>query len=287
MKKGIYITCLLLGLCYSTISAQWLKGKEKYYVKIGSGYLQADEHFTSDGARDPNATRTLLINSVYAKYGISKKLNVVAYIPFLVRVAQNDQVSSVSGKTLMEGEAVNAFGDMNLSVEYALLKWKKWALSSVFTLGVPSGQNSGGSDGSYQTGDGEWNQQLRLNVGTSYNIGKSRAYAKTFFAFNQRNNGFSDELNFGAETGIPFLNRNLFIITRAILQKSLYNGTLSAQNSNGGIFANNVEFFNVGGEANYKLSEKIGLSLSYIMPLSGRITYASPMYSGGVFFNVD
>ena len=47
-----------------------------------------------------------------------------------------------------------------------------WAYSISLSFGLPTGKVRGGSDGSYQTGDGEFNQQLRFHLGKSYQLKK-------------------------------------------------------------------------------------------------------------------
>ncbi|WP_148781546.1 hypothetical protein [Aquimarina intermedia] len=68
--------------------------------------------------------------------------------------------------------------------------------------------------------------------------------------------------------------------------QSLQNGSKSAQNSQGSIFANNVEYTSVGGEIAYYITKKLGISLSYASAISDRIIYASPSLSGGIFIDI-
>ena len=76
-----------------------------------------------------------------------------------------------------------------------------WAFSATLLFGLPTGKSVGGFDGSYQTGDGEFNQQLQFNFGKSYSLGKQPFYLKTYLGFNNRSGGFSDELHNFAESG--------------------------------------------------------------------------------------
>ncbi|MBT7851210.1 MAG: hypothetical protein HN714_06820 [Formosa sp.] len=66
--------------------------------------------------------------------------------------------------------------------------------------------------------------------------------------------------------------------------KSLRNGSLNATNSDGSIFANNVEFISIGGEIAWKFTKKIGLSIGYHSAFSGKVIYAAPSYEAGIFF---
>lgn len=274
---------VLLIICFSvTAQSQWLQKKNEAYIKVGAWFVEADQHYTSTGEIDPNATRGFFNTHLYAKYGLSDKVNLIAYVPFFARNYQNRLVSIHTGETLAEGEAENSIGDINIGAEVFLGSVNQWSFSTSLTLGLPTGEDAGGSDQSYQTGDGEFNQLLRLHSGVSCAIGKQRFYSKISAGFNNRSEGFSDEWSIKTEIGTSLLSRKLWVIGRLGTLQSLYNGNLDATNNEGGIFANNVEYTNIGGELIYKLTDKLSLSTSYTSTLSGRIIYAAPAWSGGI-----
>lgn len=279
----------LLGICvlfaFQSNYAQWTKGKGNGYYKLAVWSLVADQHYTNTGAIDPNATRGNFTMSLYGEYGVTDKVDVITYLPFLTRIYQNTQVSGTNGSVLQAGEAVNAIGDIDVGLRYALLKKKHLALSTTLKLGLPTGKEKSGSDGSFQTGDGEFNQLVTFDAGTSYSLFSKPAYTKTYIGFNNRTQGFSDEFHYGAETGIKIWNQ-LWVLGRLNAVKSFNNGTLSPQNAQGSIFANNVEYVSVGGEIAYYITSKLGVSFTYASAVSGHIIYARPSYSGGVFLDL-
>lgn len=269
--------------CFSFIAkSQWLQKKNEAYVKVGVWFVEADEHYTSTGKKDPNATRGFFNTHLYVKYGLTSKVNLVTYVPFYSRTYQNRRVSIHTGEILTKGASENSLGDINLGVEMFLGKINTWSFSTSLTLGLPTGEDAGGNDGSYQTGDGEFNQLLKLHSGVSYAIGKQRLYSKISAGFNNRTEGFSDEWSINTEIGTGLLSKKLWIIGRLGTLQSLHNGELNATNNEGSIFANNVEYTNIGGGIIYKLTESISLSGSYTSTLSGKIIYAAPAWSGGV-----
>ena len=247
--------------------------------------LVADQHYTNSGQIDPNATRGNFTMSLYGEYGLTDKLDIITYVPFFTRIYQNAQVSGITGNVLQEGESLNAFGDLDIGVRYLLYKKKNLSFSTTLKFGLPTGKNSGGSDGSYQTGDGEFNQLLTVDAGISYQLFQKPSYAKTFIGFNNRTQGFSDEFQYGFETGIKLFDK-LWILGRLHSVNSLQNGTLTAQNTQGSIFANNIEYVAVGGEAAYYITKKLGVTLNYTSAISGRIIYANPSISGGIFLDL-
>lgn len=282
MKKYSYI---IIGLLiFNSIQSQWINEKGKGYYKIGGWSLLADEHYTDQGIVDPNATRGLFISSFYGQYGLSKKINLIAYIPFLVKNYQFAQVSKTNGKVYEPRQEYNGFGDINLGVEYGLKTEGKWVFSTTLTLGVPTGKVQAGSDGSYQTGDGEFNQLVQLNVGSGFGIGKQNFYLKSYFGMNNRTQGFSDEIHSYVETGTQLLKSKLLLLSRFHWIKPLYNGTLDASSSNGNIFANNVESVILGGEMALNIGEKWGISATITHPLFGRVIFKTQTFSGGIFF---
>ena len=280
MGKKILLLWILLLIGINLGIAQWTQKKGTGYYKLGTWFLEADKHYIDQGLTDPNATRGIFITSLYLRHGITDKITLISYIPY-VRVYQNEQVNT-SGIGGQPGEAFNSLGDIDLAVEYQLFKKSGWAVSTSLSLGFPSGNNSGGSDGSYLTGDGEFNQILKILLGTSYKIGKQRFYAKGSLAFNNRSNGFSDQYRLGFETGTQLFKNKLLLLARLNTTQSTYNGSLSATNSNGSIFANNIEFVGYSGEINYFLDKKWSISIGYSSAFSGKVIYSAPALSTGI-----
>lgn len=290
MKKHI-LSIVLIVLVSNTLVAQWSKGKGNGYYKLSAWYLKSDQHFTDTGAIDPNATRTQFNTNIYAEYGISNKFDVIAYIPFFARTAQNNQISGTNNNTIQKGEGFNSFGDIDLGVRYGLYKKGKWAADAKLLLGIPTGDNKGGSDGSFQTGDGEFNQYISTSLGYSSSISIFNTlvpmYLKTHIGFNNRTKGFSDEFRGGFEAGFNLFDNKLWFISRLNILKSFKNGALNAQsNTQGSIFANNVEYTSYGFEAAYYITKKLGVSASFDSAFSGRIIAANPSISGGIFLDI-
>lgn len=284
-QKHFVLTALV---CFISISAfsQWTKGKGKGYYKISAWYLEADQHYTDTGNIDPNTTRGQFNINFYGEYGLSDKLDAIVYFPFFSRAYENDVFSGTTGELISEGEAVNSIGDLDLAIRYGLLKNEKLALSTTLKFGLPTGKNDGGSDGSFQTGDGEFNQQLQVDLGVPFILGNTAFYSKAYLGFNNRTKDFSDELRTGLEFGANIFNKKVWLIGRSDVVKSLRNGSLSAQTNQGSIFANNVEYVSIAGEVNYYITKKFGASITFAGAVSGRIIYARPSLSGGLFLDI-
>ena len=226
-----------------------------------------------------NATRGLFINSFFGRYGLSENLSLVGYVPH-TRVYQNKQVYS-SGRAPLAGEEFSSLGDINLGLDYQWYRKKGWAISTSLTLGLPTGNNSGGSDGSYQTGDGEFNQVVRLHFGRSYRLGKQRFYASYLWGEPTQQRLFR-WVRAGVETGTKIIDQKILVLGRLNLIESFQNGNLDATTSNGSIFANNVEVVSLGGEMIFDVYKNWRFSLSASYPVRGKLIYRAPALSTGI-----
>ncbi|NQY06906.1 MAG: hypothetical protein HRT68_12150 [Flavobacteriaceae bacterium] len=286
-KKYITAALLLMMLFITSVSfGQWSRKKGNGYYKLSAWYLEADQHYTDQGIIEPNATRGQLNINFYGEYGLSEKWNIIAYVPFFSRTYQNDILSGTTGELITPGEDLNSIGDVNLGIRYGILQNSNVALSATLKFGIPTGNDSGGSNGSFQTGDGEFNQLIQADLGVPFTLGQTSFYTKIYLGFNNRTQDFSDELRSGLEIGGNFFKKKVWLIGRLDTLQSLQNGSLSAQTAQGSIFANNLEFTSIGGEVAYYITDKLGVSFNYTSAVSGRIIYAAPSFSGGVFLDI-
>ena len=277
------LTTLLFLIFTTTLFSQWTKGKGNGYYKLSAWSVIADKHYTDTGEIDPNPTRGTFNFNFYGEYGLGEKIDLISYIPFFTRTYQNNVVSGTRGDIITEGSTLNAFGDIDIGVRYGILKKNSLALSTTLKFGLPTGNTSGGNEFAIlQTGDGEFNQLLQVDLGYSFKLKDIPAYGKTFVGYNHRTKGFSDEIHFGGEIGFKFFDR-LWLIGKLNVLKSTKNGSLTAFTANGSLFANNIEYTNIGLQAAYNISKKIGVSYEYGNAINGRIIAAAPSHSVGVF----
>lgn len=284
----ILIGCIFISSTLSYAGGGWTPKKGSGYYKVSQWWVVAADHYTSNGGIDPNVTTGVYNTSIYAEYGITDRIAGIVNFPFFSRNVRNKQVSSASGAVLSPGEAINSIGDTDITVKYRISKSdSKFAFAGTIQLGIPVGKTSGGSDGSLQTGDGEFNQLIRFDLSKSFQIGKVNAYANIYAGFNNRTKDFSDELRTGGEIGASFLKNRLWNILRLDVVESLQNGLSSAEGSNGvTIFANNMEFMAYTYEVAFYATEKIGISASYGGAFNGKLIFAAPSYAVGIFLDL-
>ena len=288
-SSRIIATLGLISFSFIQVFAggDWPQPKGKGYFKLNQWWLIADQHYTDAGQIDPNITAGIFNSSLYAEYGFSPRITGVLYFPFFSRNYFNNQVSATTGEILKAGEAINSLGDTDISLRYALTKpGSSIALSATVLLGLPLGENAGGSENALQTGDGEFNQMVQIGLGKSFGNDKIGIYTKLSIGVNNRTNDFSDEFRYGAELGFGLFSSKLWLVTRLTGVESFQNGKLASEVVNSSIFANNAEFTSIGFEANYYLTKKVGLSVGYATAFRGQIIYAAPSYSVGVFYDM-
>lgn len=285
-KSYLAIFCFLLISSSGFAGGGWTAKKGEGYYKLSQWWIVSDQHFTDAGLIDPNVTSGIFNTSFYGEYGISDRFMGIAYVPFFSRATMNNQLSETTGNIITEGDAINSFGDTDLGIKYGILKNKKIALAASLSFGLPLGNSAGGRDGNLQTGDGEFNQIIKLDAGIPFSLGKIPAYANVYSGFNNRSNGFSDEYRYGAEFGMGLKNKKLWLIGRITGVESLRNGSLGTDINSTSVFANNSEFTSYSLEAAYYINNKLGVSASFASAFRGEIIFASPSYSVGIFLDI-
>lgn len=277
MKNLIKSIIYLLVLTPSVLTAQaWTKSKGQGFYKLDFTSIKAADVFDMNG--DVVGFRTLgnYTTSFYGEYGVTNKFTVFGYVPFYVRNVVNETKGRQTGQIIEPAIVNNNFGDMDLGFRYQL-PIKNVAVAANLLLGIPTG-DAKQADGLF-TGDGEFNQLLKIGVGT----GKKRWWTQAALGFNNRTKGFSDEFRYDFEFGYKFFNDRLLAIFKINGIESLNNGT--AQAAATGLFSNNVEYLGIGPEFLYYANAKktIGISARIAGATKGQNVLAAPSMSVGVF----
>ncbi len=282
IKRILFTGILIFTIVFTSFSGGgWPQQKGKIYLKLSGWWIVADQHYTNNGMIDPNLTRANYISSVYAEYGFTDRLTGVIYFPFFSRAVVNEQISGTTGDVIAEGDAINSLGDTDIQLKYGLIQNGSIKVSVSLTLGLPTGNSSGGRDGSLQTGDGEFNQLLTVDASRSFPIGKVNTYVTLSAGFNNRTKGFSDEARFLVEGGViigPWIG-----ILRINGVNSLKNGDSNFTSTGTSLFGNNVSYTAFSPELGFKVNEKFGLTVGYSTAFSGELIFARPSYTVGLF----
>lgn len=278
MKKVLITTALFL-ICFITFGGGgWPQPKNKGFFKLGQNMIRSAYFFNPAGEVIDITTVSLYTTSLYGEYGFTDRLTGIAYFPFFVRGTLNKTQYMQSG--IQEpGDAVNAIGDTDVGLKYTFLMGKPMYASVTLLLGLPLGVTGGGRSGILQTGDGEFNQLVRLDISGSLS---DNVFVSGYVGFNNRTQDFSDEFRYGAEIGMTWKKFTPILKINSV--KSFFNG--NAESAQNGVFSNNTEYFSPTLELNYQWTKRMGISLSGGFALSGRNILASPNWSGGVFWKL-
>ena len=281
MRKAIYSIFGLLFLNLAHAGGGWPAPKGGGYFKLNEYVIRSKYYYAPSGDIIDIATASIYISSLYGEYGLTNRLTGIAYVPFFSRATLNEQVDR-NGNLIALGDAVNSFGDTDLSLKYALITNKPIVMSATITFGFPFGKSQGGSTQVLQTGDGEFNTMVSLEVSKGIHGGKG--WINGLLAFNNRSNNFSDELRWGLEIGHKLGNKwtaglKLYDVN------SLNNGS-DLETPTNGIFSNNIEYLAITPELNYSIKENFGISTSVGFAATGKRILASPSYSLGVFMTL-
>jgi hypothetical protein len=280
-------TILISFLFYATIQAgPWPKNAGTGYFKLSEWWIIADQHYTDTGDIDPNVTNGFFNTSLYGEYGFTDKLTGTIYFPFFSRAYYNNTVSGTTGEVLIPGESINSIGDAELGITYGIYQAQGLSVSISAVIGLPLGKDMGGSLNSLQTGDGEFNQALKMEVGKSFSLANNNGWVQASIAYNNRTQGFSDEVIAGFQLGFSFLNGKLIPSIRFENRSSRFNGDPDLSLNFTSVFSNNTEYFAFTPELNYLITDKLGVSIATGRVFSGSVIFANPSYSVGVFYDM-
>jgi len=273
-------------ICSTYAGGPWPQPKGKGYFKLSEWWTVFSEHYTDTGAKDPNLTTGVFNTAIYAEYGLTDRLTTVVNVPFLSRNYMNNLRSATTNEIIVNGEAINTIGDIDLGLKFGLTKGRI-PIALTLTLGIPTGETGAGSLNALQTGDGEFNQMLQLDAGGGFNLGKLSAYLSGFVGVNNRTNGYSEELRLGLELGVGIFNQRLWLSGRLNIVESFKNGDTAETVTSTSLFANNSEFTTLGIEGNLYVTKNIGISAGVAGALRGEIIAAAPSYTVGIFYDMN
>jgi protein XagA len=240
-----FIIGLAIVLIGTDASGQaWTKDKGRSFLKLDFTSITGNKLFNDKSEVVDFRDYSFNTASFYGEHGISNKLTVVGYIPFLQ--------SNTIKKSSTESKVSNSgFGDVDLGFRYALSK-EKFPLAITVMLGIPSGAHT--DENQLYTGDGEFNQIVKLASG----VGKGNWWLQGGIGYNNRSKDFSDEMRFDAEFGYKLLKSKLLAMLKFTGVSPLDNG--KAPLSATGLFSNNVSYFAPAIELMYYIKPKYGVA---------------------------
>ncbi len=280
MKKLPYALLLALILPASVLGGGWPQPKGKGFFKLSEFFLIGTGFYNDDGSEQLGdfPTTTIYITNFYGEYGLTDRVTVGTYIPLFYRAVRNTQ-QFLSGAPDNEGDSRSSIGDIDVFIKYGLIYNKPFVLSASLTLGVPTGK----SNGLITSGDGEFNQLLKLEAG--YGFQKIPLFLGLGAGYNNRTRGFSSEVHIDAEIGYTF-SEKITLIVKSRNLVSLRNRE-APDTSNTGIFGDRISTYTLGPEIFINnVFKNIGFSANYFFNLGGRNTLVGAPFSAGFFMKL-
>jgi hypothetical protein len=281
MKKFFIVILFFSSLCLQAVAGGgWSNKKGTGYFKISEYVIRSGDFFNPDGEIIPITTVSLYSSSIYGEYGISDRLTAVAHFPFFVRSTLNAVEFQQSGNRI-PGDAVNSVGDALVGFKYGFFQNRKVVLATSLLFGLAFGEDEGGEGGILQTGDGEYNQLIRVEA--SHSFYPTPAYATLTVGFNNRTRGFSEEIHYGFEFGYAL--NDWLLSGRLYGVESLKNGNPEGSAGNG-IFSNNTVYLLLAPGITYNFTDHIGAQFEVGFAARGERILASPSYEFGIFYTL-
>lgn len=253
----------------------WIPAKGNGYVQLSQTAIYAQQYYNVEGNAENMTTTGFYATKVNGKLGLSKRFAVTLQAPLFVRATRNKVFYQSSGRT-EAGDQANTVGDINIGFNYGFIQTKSFALTGSLILGVPTGTTKGGESQLLQTGDGEFNQIIHLDL----------SYAISSFAvtggvgFNNRTNSFSDEIR--ARASVSWAYNRFLTMIQANMVHSFDNGTASETPQT--IFSNNVRYVTITPKVAFAITPKLTFSASVGGIVSGRNMLKAPVYNTGLLF---
>ena len=279
--RNTIVSILLIVLGNSLIAGSgWVKKKKQHYLKLNQFWVQtAGGYFDQEGLLDPMRMASLYTTSLYGEIGTGEGISIEFYVPIYSRnvLAISDDMGNMASK-----ESIGGIGDVNFGLKQSILAKDHLAISMSYMVSIPLGVTQGGSDGTLFTGDGDLNGLVKCDIGVPFGLGKIGGYINGNIGYNLRSQNFSNELWYGSELGISFLENNVWIIGRLVGIEA----TQSGSSSSGIPFASNVSFLNYSVETAYYLNSDYGISAGYVGNVNGSDVLITPAYNVGFFYDL-
>ncbi len=253
----------------------WIPEKGEGLIIVSQRSISGNFYFSGSGEIIESPNFSILTTNFYGEYGLSNKLAIILYSPFLTYASQSEGIDGKGNR--YDADNALGFGDLDLGLKYNFYN-KKFVVSTSLYLGIPSGNYKAGNTKHLHLGDGDFSQLIRLDLSKAFN----KSYFNFYGGFNNRTNGFSEDIQAGAEIG---RRKGSFIyILKVDSRTSLYNGQ-KPETKSFGIYSNNLEYMGITPQIIYEY-KKIAFLAEVGFAASGKNIIASPSFNLGVLFNI-
>ena len=207
-SQGFFSYCCGLATCSAALLAAgpaqagggWTRQPGHGYAKVGLTLANTTKYHPLGGGTINTAQFQQQVYSLYAEYGLAKRLEATLNFPFFRRATFPDT---------SPGQGV---GDPEFGLRYGVLTGK-WPLAVQVAAQAPLGDPN--RRGYYQpdpssfvylpTGNGQWNIWTRAAL--SHTLGALPAFITLEAGYNFRTGGLTNQYTLGAQAGYKFFDK--------------------------------------------------------------------------------
>lgn len=268
MHMRLFLIVILIG------TLRYSFAQEKAWVQVSQQMVRSDSFFDSDSNPVTIRTNAVYLTTFSGELPIGNRAIAHFTMPLFARATVNGVQFNQSGNT-QEGASLSSLGDAEAFVRVLLRKKLPVKVEALLGIGIPFGkQQSVGSETGLQTGDGEFNQFVGVQVMQTAGAFNLAGYV----IVNNRSRDFSNEIRYGFSA--TYQSKKYKAIMRFSAIESLFNDT--APVALNGIFSNHREIFSPGVEVHYHISKRLAAVASTDFAVAGRNTLNAPLLSLGV-----
>lgn len=285
MMKLYFTLCLLvISVFNANAGGGWTQGKGNGFLMLSQRYIGGSFYANNNSEiiHSPEDWFGVFTTHFYGEYGLSRNFDIIFHSPFVTGASYHNYPGSGFPTHEPISKQNNwSFGDIDLAAKYRFI-CSGINVSATLQFGLATGKYKPGLYGNLEpvTSDGDFNQMIRIDA--------SSGFGKNFFysigaCFNNRTNGFSDEIHVNGEIG-----RNgdkLVSILKFYSLKSLENGD-NAPAGIPGIYSNNLEYLAISPCFLYKLNDGWGLIFEAGFAPYLRNIIAAPSFNFGITKNL-
>lgn len=277
MRRILILLLLLSTSLPSMAGGPWIREFRKGFVQVGYSGLYYNAVFNPLGT-EKDIYRDINDHTfqVYAEYGLGKKFELRAVVPFKaisIGTSSNPQINPIPAGSL------NGMGNIGLGLKRGILDGNVKLSVGVDVLANTFTNND---QLGLRTGFEGWTALPYLSVGSGTK--RTYFYAEAGYGFMTQN--YSNFFKLGGEAGVKVLPR-LWVAGTIDFRLPQKNGPFINTDvyQNTATYLNNQQYFGLGINAALDLvPDRVGLSGSVIGALTGENVPFSRSYNAGIYF---
>ncbi len=290
MKKGFLFFLLLVVYVVQIYGGAWTQKKGSGYFQLSFQTLSSDEFHGANG--DKYSFFNLKDNEVsfYGEYGITDDVTMTANIPFYKNLSGSHFLPAppecndpgTNCIVFTDESSLNGISDISIGAKIKIAQMSKTVLSASLQLGIPTGESE--FEKSLRLGDGEFNQIVKFNIGHSFYPVPS--YMSFSIGYNNKTEGYSDQILGSLEGGYSFLGRKLLVMMKIRMLFSIGNGDGTQKGGPNQLFADDQQYIAITPELAYKLTDSIGINASVTTGALAENIISALVFRTGIYFTM-